>query len=355
MSKVYLLQNVYEATVERLQFVLDNFDRVVVAFSGGKDSTLTLALAREVIGDPVVYFWDKESNLISTARFVERTFDGLWQAGSRQLHWFCLPFRMRNALSIYEPYWTCWDEACPDRWIYQPPDRSYVVRPHNNTLSGYDPDKHNLYRLFAEQISEQGRYRTAILVGLRTDESLNRYRAVTKNPQLGHEWISQTDAANCYNAYPIYDWSFGDVWKYIGEHDVPYAPVYDAMWRAGLYKRNMRISQSFCDVSKSGIPIIRQLEPESFERFLLRVSGVNSLTHVDMGAVLKSARGVDYDFLMQLYPEDVRRQIQRRIERSRMLGPDDPNVIRALLNNDIRLKRVNRAPRVDLKERYKDL
>ncbi|MBN1361805.1 MAG: phosphoadenosine phosphosulfate reductase family protein [Sedimentisphaerales bacterium] len=355
MSKIYLLQNVYEAAIERLEFVRDNFDRVIVAFSGGKDSTLTLALAFEVLDGLTVYFWDKESNLLTTRDFILDTFDAL-PAGATP-YWFCLPYKMRNALSVYEPYWTCWNPDARERWIYPIPDRRYVYTRKNNILEehGYTPERHNLYRLFAELVSERGRYRTAILVGLRADESLNRFRAVTKNPQFGHGWIAQTDAPNCYNVYPIYDWSFGDVWVYINCNRIPYNPVYDLMWQRGLLKRNIRISQSFCDVSKQGIPILRELEPESFERFLQRVDGVNSMTHVDLGEVLKAAAGVDYDFLLQLYPENVREQIQSRVERSQVLEPDDPNVIRALLNNDIRLKRVNRAPRADLKERWKDL
>lgn len=352
MSKIYLLQNVYEASIERLTFVRDHFDRVVVAFSGGKDSTLTLYLAREVFREFSVYFWDKESNLLSTSRFIQETFDAL--PSKMTPYWFCLPFKMRNALSVYEPYWYCWDPQCPDKWVYQPPDRPYVIR-DPAFLPGYDPDKHNLYKLFAQRISENGRFRTAILVGLRADESLNRFRAVTKNPQLGQDWISQTDADNCYNVYPVYDWSFGDVWTYISRNQVPYNPIYDRMFKAGLLKQNMRISQSFCDVSKQGVPVIREIEPESFDRWMQRVAGMNSLTHIDMSDVLRKAREVEYDFLIQLYPEAVRRQIERKIERSHVLDPNSEDVIRALLNNDIRLKRVNRPAPSEVKARYEDL
>jgi predicted phosphoadenosine phosphosulfate sulfurtransferase len=350
---------VYEAAIERLRFVRENFDRVVVAFSGGKDSTLTLHLAMEVFSDFTVYFWDKESNLISTADFIRDIFDTL--SGRVEPYWFALPFRMRNALSVYEPYWYCWDPSCVDRWIYQPPDRSYVYMRDRNILSsyGYNPDRHNLYRLFAEHISERGKYRTAILVGLRTDESLNRFRAVTKNPQMGKTWMTKTDADgnNCFNVYPVYDWSFGDVWTYIAENNVPYAPVYDQMHKAGIYKRNMRISQSFCDVSKKGLPAIREIEPESFARFAQRVAGVNSLTHVDLEEVIKAAEGISYDFLLQLYPADVREEVETRLERSPTLDGEDRNVIRALLNNDIRLKRVNRSRRngAAVKEKYSNL
>lgn len=355
MSKVYLLDNVYRMAMKRLRFINRNFDRVVVAFSGGKDSTVTRALGEESFDEMTVYFWDKESNLISTADFVQRSFDAL--PPSVTPYWFALPFQMRNALSVYEPYWTCWDPEARDKWIYEPPQRPYVITMENNILEGYDPARHNLYKLVGNMISENGRYRTAVLVGLRTDESLNRFRAVTKHPQLGQPWITATDAPNVYNAYPIYDWSFGDVWTYISRNKIPYAPVYDMMFKAGLYKRNMRISQSFCDVSKQGIPIIREIEPESFERFMNRVAGMNSLTHIDMSEILKKAKEVEFDFLLQLYPEKVRCGIERRLDRSPALKKDDPNVIRALLNNDIRLKRVNRpAANADaLKEKYKDI
>jgi predicted phosphoadenosine phosphosulfate sulfurtransferase len=353
MGKIYLMQNVYEAALERLEFVKQNFDRIVVAFSGGKDSTATRGLSDEVFPESAIYFWDKESNLISTAEFVRQTFDSL-HPGVKP-YWFCLRYKMRNALSVYEPYWYCWDEAEREKWIYQPPQRLYVYMAGNNILEGYDPERHNLYKLFANYVSENGKWRTAVLVGLRTDESLNRFRAVTKHPQFGQDWITQTDALNCYNVYPIYDWSFGDVWTYIARNKLPYAPVYDKMFKAGLYKRNMRISQSFCDVSKQGIPIIREIEPESFERFMNRVAGMNSLTHVDLSEVLKKAKEVEFDFLLQLYPEKVRQQVERRLDKSPALQKDDPHVIRALLNNDIRLKRVNRQPVIDVKERYKDI
>lgn len=339
MSKIYLLENVYEAAIKRLQFVKRNFDKIVVAFSGGKDSTLSLYLALEVFRNMSVYFWDKESNLISTANFVKDTFDNL--PNDITPYWFCLEYRMRNAFSVYEPYWYCWDKTRRSDWIYDPPNRDYVIMDPQG-IKNYDPDKHNLYKLFGDYISEDGKYRTAVIVGLRADESLNRYRAVSKNPQMGKDWMTLTNANNVYNVYPIYDWSFGDVWTYISRNKIQYAPIYDNMLKAGLYKKNMRISQSFCDVSKDGVEIIRKIEPESFERWINRVSGVNSLTHLDMSDILEKSKDIDFDFIMQLYPDKVRESIEKKLERSPTLEGNDDAVKRALLDGDIRLKRVNR-------------
>lgn len=38
LVKVYTDINVYDAAIERLKYVFEEFDNVLVAFSGGKDS-----------------------------------------------------------------------------------------------------------------------------------------------------------------------------------------------------------------------------------------------------------------------------------------------------------------------------
>ena len=46
--KIYKKNNVYEEALNRIRFLYDEFDEVVVGYSGGKDSTVTLRLAVEV-------------------------------------------------------------------------------------------------------------------------------------------------------------------------------------------------------------------------------------------------------------------------------------------------------------------
>ena len=43
--KKYQDKNVYEAAKERIKFVFENFEKVYVSFSGGKDSSVVLNLA----------------------------------------------------------------------------------------------------------------------------------------------------------------------------------------------------------------------------------------------------------------------------------------------------------------------
>ncbi|EGB19459.1 hypothetical protein HMPREF9475_01413 [[Clostridium] symbiosum WAL-14673] len=44
MKREYLEKNVYEACMERLHFIFEEFDNILVSFSGGKDSGLLLNL-----------------------------------------------------------------------------------------------------------------------------------------------------------------------------------------------------------------------------------------------------------------------------------------------------------------------
>ena len=44
MVREYLKQNVYDALLERLDFIFREFDNIYISFSGGKDSGLLLNL-----------------------------------------------------------------------------------------------------------------------------------------------------------------------------------------------------------------------------------------------------------------------------------------------------------------------
>ena len=36
-------------------------------------------------------------------------------------YWVCLPIALRNAVSVYEPKWKCWDEEQKENWIREKP------------------------------------------------------------------------------------------------------------------------------------------------------------------------------------------------------------------------------------------
>lgn len=47
MSKKYLEKNVLELAKERIEYVFDEFKKISISFSGGKDSTVLLYLVLE--------------------------------------------------------------------------------------------------------------------------------------------------------------------------------------------------------------------------------------------------------------------------------------------------------------------
>ena len=44
MGKKYVDKNVYEAAIERIEFLFKEFDHILISFSGGKDSGVCLNL-----------------------------------------------------------------------------------------------------------------------------------------------------------------------------------------------------------------------------------------------------------------------------------------------------------------------
>ncbi|VFS16823.1 PP-loop domain-containing protein [Enterobacter cancerogenus] len=75
LYKLPLNQNVLNATQERIAWTLENFSRVCVSFSGGKDSTVMLYLAcesaRKMQRKIDVLFIDWEAQFSTTIQHVE--------------------------------------------------------------------------------------------------------------------------------------------------------------------------------------------------------------------------------------------------------------------------------------------
>lgn len=338
-NKLYLRKNVYEMAKERLQEIYEKVDNIAVAYSGGKDSTVLMHLVLETIPNNkelYIYFIDKESNLISTRNYIERQFDNIKEKYKNvHLLWFAIPMREINAMSFYEPWWTSFDPREKENWIYEPPQKDYVVTNSNNILKDYGNNETHttIYKEINRYISKENKIKTGVMVGIRTDESLNRFRAVTKYKHLDMDYCTQVDK-NVYNFYPIYDWDFRDIWKYHHDNNIEVNPIYQKMWLKGIYKREMRISQSFAGVPKKTLPIYRELEPESFERFCKRVKGINSLTHIDLNVIKRLCDNVDYDYLYNCLPETYQKALDKTKKNTK-----DRETIKAILNGDIRLKR----------------
>jgi predicted phosphoadenosine phosphosulfate sulfurtransferase len=264
--------DVLTAARERIRWVFDNFPRIYTSFSGGKDSGVMLHLVMDEArarGRRVgVLFVDFESQYRMTIDYIADMY--ALYAGLLDPYWVALPINLRNAVSQFEPQWTCWDPERRDDWVRDP-----------HPLSITDPSFFPFYRHameFEEFTPEFGQWYsqgqpTACFVGIRTDESLNRYRTIGSGKKQafdGRQWTTWL-GGGVWNVYPIYDWRTEDIWTYYGKFKMPYNRLYDRMHQAGLTIHQARICQPYGDRDRDvhRLPVGVPLEG-LFERLELR-------------------------------------------------------------------------------------
>jgi len=277
MSRRYQEITVFEATLERLDFIYTHFEKVYVSFSGGKDSGVLVNMAIEVARRhnrlPVnVLIIDLEAQYIATIEYISR----MVSLPEVKAYWICLPLNLRNAVSQYQSHWICWDESKRDAWVREYPDHPAVIK----DSSFFPFFKKGME--FEEFVVEFGKWfangeAAACLVGIRTDESFNRYRTInnfTKQRYQRKQWSTQI-ADGLYNFYPIYDWKARDIWIANGRYKFDYNRIYDLMYLAGLRLSQMRLCQPYGDDQRKGLYLYKILEPETWSKIVNRVEGAN--------------------------------------------------------------------------------
>ena len=278
--RTYEDKNVLTAAKERISYTFDNFDKIMLSFSGGKDSSVMFHLVMEEailrnrkIG---VMLIDFEAQYKHTSAHAERMFD--MYKDYIDLHWICLPIKLRNAVSNYQPTWTCWDESAQDLWVRDMPKHWGVKNIDNHPYDFFVPNLEfeEFIVMFADWYA-QGEP-MATFVGIRTDESLNRFRTIAmadKKTHGGHRWTTHV-IDGVYNIYPIYDWETKDIWIYHHMTDKDSNAIYDLMNRAGVPLSKQRLCQPYGDDQRQGLWLYHMLEPETWFRVVQRVNGVNS-------------------------------------------------------------------------------
>lgn len=280
MGKNYINKNVYEAAQERLKYIFDNFERICVSFSTGKDSGVLLNMAideaRKRNREIGVLFLDLEAFYKKSIEFAERMFSA--NEDILDIYWVCLPLEQPNGSSYLEPTWLCWEKEKEEIWTREMPDNKWVVNEDNNPIDFYE--KNMTFESFVAKWGtwySQGK-KTAILVGIRADESLIRYCAVARDDKKssyeGKKWITSM-SDDVVNAYPIYDWKATDDWIYNAKFGKDYNRLYDLMYKAGVPINKMRVDEPYGNESKVGLNLFRVIEPETWTRVVNRVSGAN--------------------------------------------------------------------------------
>lgn len=122
MAKKYLEKNVLDAAFERLEIIFQEFDNVYFSVSGGKDSSVMVQLANivaEKMGKKFdVLFIDLEAQYARTIEHIEelKTLSQI-----RDFYHIALPMALRNAVSVLQPKWICWEEESKNLWVRDMP------------------------------------------------------------------------------------------------------------------------------------------------------------------------------------------------------------------------------------------
>jgi predicted phosphoadenosine phosphosulfate sulfurtransferase len=276
--KEYQDYNVLVAARQRIKNVFDDFEKIYISFSGGKDSTVMMHLVMEeaikrdrIVGVLII---DLEAQYYDTIKHINNMID--MYKNNIDLHWVAVPMLLRNAVSNFEPRWVCWDDDKKDIWVR---DKPRLAR---------NPDEYTFYQpkmefeefmvLWGDWYA-QGKL-TAAFIGIRADESLHRYCAIARNKTgltfKGYKWTTLvTD--QLYNIYPIYDWRTEDIWIFHGKYsNLPHNKIYDKMNMAGVKLSQQRLCQPYGDDQRRGLWLYHILEPETWYKVVARVNGANS-------------------------------------------------------------------------------
>jgi len=270
--KVYLKQNVFQAALERIRFLFDEFENIIVNISGGKDSTVCLNLALRVAKEKnrlplTVLFIDQEAEWQIVIEHI-RTI--MYDTDDVEPRWLQVPIKLFNSTSYDEPWLYCWDPEKENDWIREKESISL---------------KENIYgtERFAQMFSkfmlkEFPHNKACYIAGVRAEESPARYVTLTSIEKYKHITWAKTlnKKREHFTFYPIYDWSYTDVWKAINDNSWPYCQLYDLMYQYGVPVRDMRISNVHHETATRSLYFLQEIESDTWDALTKRLHGINT-------------------------------------------------------------------------------
>jgi predicted phosphoadenosine phosphosulfate sulfurtransferase len=268
-----------------------------------------------------VYHMDYEAQYQATTDYVARTFENLPEEITK--YWVCLPIKAQCATSMFQNYWQPWKLSDKDKWCRELPED--CISEENSPFDfDYEIADYEFNIKFAKYLSLQKK--TCFLIGIRTQESLHRFKAVNKfSDKNEYKSMNYTTkiTANCINAYPIYDWLAEDIWIANARFGFDYNRLYDLMHRAGLTIHQMRVASPFNDAATESLKLYKVIDPNNWGKLIGRVNGVNftglygGTTAMGWNTIKKPAHFTWKQymyFLLDTLPPDTRENYLRKLK-----------------------------------------
>ena len=311
--------------------IFREFDNISVSFSGGKDSSLLLNLCVKYIRDNhlnrkiSVLHLDYEAQYEMTTKYVDEVLSD--NCDILDVYRVCVPFKVTTCTSMHQSYWRPWEEDKQDIWVRSLPTNAITKKYfsfYNESMWDYD-----FQQRFSLWLHERNKAKkTAVLVGIRTQESLHRWRAIHSDRNYknynGINWTKEV-YDNVYNAYPIFDWLTEDIWIANAKFNFSYNKLYDLFYQAGLNIDQMRVASPFLSEGQETLSLYRVIEPHTWGKLVSRVNGVN-FTGIYGGTTAMGWKSITLPkghtwesymyFLLSTLPEETRQNYLSKLQTS---------------------------------------
>jgi len=173
-QRMFLDMSCIDAARQRIRHVYDTFDTVCVQFSGGKDSSAVMYLAKEVheergLGPVKVIFRDEEMVSPATIKYVEKVRNYDWV----DMEWYCLPYPAEIWVLGQRVTTVLWSNTRKNqgRLVRDIPPWAITAEDFGLTHDVSLPEQTDYYTMQGKKGN------VAFITGVRASESMVRYRS----------------------------------------------------------------------------------------------------------------------------------------------------------------------------------